>query len=98
MWKLSKRTVFLLALALGVAEARFISPRLGVVQSCQPKVVKIGVIPYVGRGHFIGSGAIVSSDGSILTCAHLVGMPGKIFVKTASRSEEHTSELQSRFG
>src|SRR2546425_4192981 len=35
----------------------------------------------------LGSGVLVSSDGQVLTAAHVV--------QTADRSEEHTSELQS---
>lgn len=58
--------------------------RFNVVQESQPKVVKIGIIA-TPKGQWIGSGAIISKDGLILTCAHLFGRPAaKIFVKTAS--------------
>lgn len=58
--------------------------RFNVVQESQPKVVKIGIIA-TPKGRWIGSGAIISKDGVILTCAHLFGHnTAKVFVKTAS--------------
>lgn len=68
-----------------IAVSTYVLARVGrfnLVQECQPKVVKIGVV--ANPGHWIGSGAIISRDGLILTCAHLFGRPGKVFVKTAS--------------
>lgn len=83
---LSKRLVAIIALPLLTA-GFYTTERLGqrnVVQDSQEKVVKIGVVPDTGKGRFVGSGAIIKSDGLILTCAHLFGRPGKVFVKTAS--------------
>ncbi len=56
------------------------------VRITAPKVVKISLaFQEGGKGHrFVGSGAFISPDGSILTCAHLFGRDGRIFVKTAS--------------
>lgn len=57
--------------------------RFDVVQESQPKVVKIGIV--AASGSWIGSGAFISPEGLILTCAHLFGhKTDKIFVKTAS--------------
>lgn len=67
--------------------AYYTTERLGrfdVVQESQPKVVKIGIVA-TPKGQWIGSGAIISKDGSILTCAHLFAHnTAKVFVKTAS--------------
>lgn len=81
---MNKALALLIALPLLVLGA-YTTERLGrfnVVQESQPKVVKIGIV--ANPGHWIGSGAFITKDGLILTCAHLFGRPGKVFVKTAS--------------
>lgn len=84
MRNLIKTFTVIFAIPFGLVGAYLTSPRFDVVRESQPKVVKIGVVPNSGEGRFVGSGAIVSPDGAILTCAHLFGKPGKVFVKTAS--------------
>lgn len=72
-----------------LAFAYYTTERIGerlVVQESQSKVVKIALVfREGGKAHkYIGSGALISADGSILTCAHLFGREGRIYVKTAS--------------
>src|ERR1035438_2686580 len=51
-----------------------------VIRSSEPRVVKIGVVSK-GR-HGVCSGAIISSSGIILTCAHCFeGSVDKVFIK-----------------
>lgn len=53
-----------------------------VVKKSEDKVVKIGIVGEKGEG--IGSGAVISSDGAVITCDHLFWHPyNKIFVKTS---------------
>lgn len=59
------------------------NPEKRVVDQSQPKVVKITVV-VSEKTAYVGSGALISHDGLILTCAHLFGHDGKVFVKTMS--------------
>jgi S1-C subfamily serine protease len=75
-----KKLLFLLLLSGCVSAQDF--TRL--VKDTEPKVVKIGIVTEEVAGTC--SGAIISSDGLVLTCAHCFlghGRVKKIFVKTA---------------
>ncbi len=81
---MKKGSGFVLGLCVGVSLLSTVA-RTGadIVRMSQDKVVKIGVVAYP-KGHWIGSGAIVSKDGLILTCGHLFSHNTvKVFVKTA---------------
>jgi putative serine protease PepD len=56
-----------------------------VIKATDPKVVKIGIVSERGTG--VCSGAIISPEGDILTCAHCFEdrMSSKIFVKDSDR-------------
>lgn len=77
------RCVILTGLGLVVGYA----PRpIDVIKVSQPKVVEISIRQK--HGGFIGSGAYVSSDGLVLTCAHLFSHgDGEIQVKMPSGAE-----------
>lgn len=75
------RNLILGVVVSGLLAVVVVTQPVNVVKLSQPKVVEI-LVP-AEAGHYIGSGAYISSDGLILTCAHLFGHNNKrITVKT----------------
>ncbi len=68
----------LFAPLLGEEMARDLEPRIiSVVEDCTPKTVCIRA-DLVGKFAVLGSGSIISADGYVLTCAHVVEALGQI--------------------
>lgn len=79
MFKYLKQGVFLSLLIPSIGCGNMLTE--SVYRSAADKIVKIGIVSSPKRGSS-GSGAFIDSQGTVLTCAHVVNHPiAKLFVK-----------------